>query len=77
MLGAPGLTGINTLDIITGNCNKIVWYWLFTGVGTKQYEVKGINIFTINDGQIEQIDVEFNSIAWGLDIGFTVTPPPA
>jgi hypothetical protein len=45
-----------------------MWHWLFPNVGSGQYEVKGFNLLTINaKGKIERADIEFNSIAWGLD----------
>lgn len=45
-----------------------MWHWLFPQVGSGQYEVKGFNLLTLNDhNQIERADIEFNSIAWGLD----------
>ena len=64
--------GINTLEIVF-TCDKILWYWVFTGIGTKKYEVKGFNLFTITPkGQISLMYIEFNSIAWGADTGFTI-----
>jgi hypothetical protein len=45
-----------------------MWHWLFPNVGSGQYEVKGFNLLTLNaKGKIERADIEFNSIAWGLD----------
>jgi hypothetical protein len=60
-------TGIQTLDILH-SCNKIAWHWLFPNVGSGQYEVKGFNLLTVNlQCQVTRADIEFNSIAWGLD----------
>jgi hypothetical protein len=68
--------GINTLEIDVAGCNKILWYWLFTGIGSQQYEVKGFNLFTITPAsQIAQVNLEFNSIAWALDTGYQVIFP--
>jgi hypothetical protein len=65
-------SGINTLEIIF-TCDKILWYWLFTGIGTRKFEIKGFNLFTITPArQISLANIEFNSIAWVLDTGFTV-----
>ncbi|EHY56004.1 hypothetical protein HRR83_006617 [Exophiala dermatitidis] len=76
VLSAQGVEGVNTLEILVAGCTKILWYWLFTGIGTGQYEVKGFNLFTLSDaGQIAQVNLEFNSIAWGLDTGYQVIPP--
>ena len=59
--------GIQTLDILN-SCNKIMWHWNFPSVGGGAYEVKGFNLLTVNFfGQITRADIEFNSIAWGLD----------
>ncbi len=68
--------GINTIEILVAGCTKILWYWNFLGIGSAEYEVKGFNLFTITDvGQISQVNLEFNSIAWGLDTGYQVIPP--
>jgi hypothetical protein len=64
VLLAPSITGINTNMILYASCNKVVWYWTFTGIGTKQIPINGINIFEINEQkQIADMYVEFNSIA--------------
>ncbi|KAI7323839.1 hypothetical protein KC315_g8416 [Hortaea werneckii] len=58
---------IITNDIIIG-CNKIVWYWTSSRIGTGKYEVKGFNLLEINSQyQICKSFLEFNSIAWGLN----------
>lgn len=75
-LGAPPVTGINTIAVYPICPDKILWQWLFTGIGSKQYEVKGFNLFQITPaGQINQTYVEFNSFAWALDTGYTITFP--
>ncbi|KAI1630154.1 hypothetical protein EDD37DRAFT_83880 [Exophiala viscosa] len=76
VLESPPVTGINTLEIDVANCNKILWYWKFTGIGSEEYEIKGFNLFTITPaGQINQTNLEFNSIAWALDTGYQVIFP--
>jgi hypothetical protein len=66
----PPIPSITTLDIFF-SCNKIAWRWLATGIGSGQYEVKGIDTFTVTpQGQISQIFAEFNSGAWLGDLGF-------
>jgi hypothetical protein len=73
--------GITTNEILVAGSSKILWYWTFFGIGTGQYEVKGFNLFTITpQGQISELHLEFNSIAWGLDTGYQIIfpsgPPP-
>ena len=77
MLLAPPVAGIETQEILVAGCTKILWYWIFAGIGTGQYEVKGFNLLTINGkGQLERINLEFNSIAWALDTGYQIIFPP-
>ena len=38
--------------------------------------VRGIGIFMVENGLIDELILEFNSAVWGLDLGWTVTPPP-
>ena len=77
MLNAPPVEGIESLGIYVAGCDKILWQWLFAGIGTAQYEVKGFNLFDITSaGQISAIHVEFNSLAWALDTGYQVIFPP-
>ncbi|KAF2861428.1 hypothetical protein K470DRAFT_35519 [Piedraia hortae CBS 480.64] len=67
-LGHPANPDVETLDALPAGCRKIVWHWRFPKVGSNEYPVKGFNLFTINDrGQISEADIEFNSIAWGID----------
>lgn len=76
VLNSPSVSGIETLEILVSGCKKIVWFWRITGIGSKKYPIKGFNLFTLNDAQqIETVDLEFNSIAWGLDTGFQVIKP--
>lgn len=74
---APALPSIEDLEIFHGGCNKISWRWFVKDFG--QYTAKGISTFTVDPctGQIKLAFLEFNSIAWGRDIGWTCTPPPA
>jgi hypothetical protein len=47
-----------------------------------QYPIKGFNLFNLTSdlSQVSSINVEFNSIAWGLDTGYQLifpsTPSP-
>ena len=71
------MEGITTIEILVAGCTKILWYWNFLGIGSAKYEVKGFNLFTVTDKlQIAQTNLEFNSIAWGLDTGYQVIFPP-
>ncbi|KEF52448.1 uncharacterized protein A1O9_11689 [Exophiala aquamarina CBS 119918] len=73
VLNAPGLNGAETIKILASG-NNIVWQWRFTAIGTKQLPVQGFNLFEISEKkQINGLYVEFNSIAWGIDTGFTTT----
>jgi hypothetical protein len=70
VLNAPGIRGINTLDAVAAGCTKVLWHWRFDGIGSGVLPVRGFNYFTVNqDGQVERVDLEFNSIAWGIDQG--------
>lgn len=76
VLGAPPVTGVVDLEILVAGCTKVLWYWKFLGIGSKQYEVQGFNLFTVDSNlQVSQVNLEFNSIAWGLDTGYKVIFP--
>ncbi|KAJ9664352.1 hypothetical protein H2198_000281 [Neophaeococcomyces mojaviensis] len=78
VLNAPPVEGITTIRIYVADCNSVLWYWNFLGVGSGQYEIKGFNLFTLNAaGQILTTELEFNSIAWGLDTGYQIIFPPS
>ncbi|EMF09223.1 uncharacterized protein SEPMUDRAFT_110745 [Sphaerulina musiva SO2202] len=68
----PPIQSIQTKDIIIG-CDKLVWSWSFGHVGAGVYPQNGINIFHLirNAGQLQadRLDLEFDSIAWGLNTG--------
>ncbi|KAL6244810.1 hypothetical protein RBB50_008338 [Rhinocladiella similis] len=65
----PPIPVLKTLDIFF-TCTKIAWRWVAQGIGSGQYEVKGIDTFTITPGgQISEAYAEFNSGAWLADIG--------
>lgn len=70
---------MDTLDLFH-DCNNIAWRWNIPHLGANKYPVRGINLFTVNSpakGQIVKTDLEFSSIAWGQDIGWTCQAPPA
>ncbi|UJO13404.1 hypothetical protein CLAFUW4_03216 [Fulvia fulva] len=76
--GAPAPPrGIETLDIIA-SCDKVVWFWISQNVGSGLQPVRGFNLFKVKRNrkgqwQAYSLDVEFDSIAWGVDIGIKVT----
>ncbi|KAK4935517.1 hypothetical protein LTR10_023428 [Elasticomyces elasticus] len=72
-LSTPPIPTINTLAVVAG-CNQMVWQWEFLGIGTGANRVRGMTLITVDSGSkiVEQY-VEFNSLAWGADIGFNIT----
>lgn len=73
---APPDSNIQTIFAVPAGCRDIIWHWNFPTVGSSAQPVKGFNYFELNEMcQIETMSIEFNSIAWGADIGFTTTPP--
>ena len=60
-------------------CNKIAWEWIANGIGMNVSPAKGFNKIVVDPqtGIIKSNDIEFNSIAWGRDMGWTCTAPPA
>ncbi|EME81323.1 uncharacterized protein MYCFIDRAFT_88023 [Pseudocercospora fijiensis CIRAD86] len=76
VLHSPQIKGITTKAVIA-DCNHIVWKWNFLGVGSAQFPVNGYNFFTMTRKgkqlQAQRLDLEFDSIAWGLDIGEKVS----
>lgn len=82
VLAAPPVLGITTNEVLVAGSCKILWYWTFFGIGTAEYEVKGFNLFSLtSDLQIQTLNLEFNSIAWGLNTGYQIIfpsgPPPS
>jgi hypothetical protein len=58
-------------------CDRFLWYWEFDGLGSGQYRVRGVTIGTYDTetGQVSKQVIEFNSLAWAADTGYTITPP--
>jgi len=80
--GSQPSIGFQVLSIDAVTCNVIAFRWV-AQVGSKQYEVKGINIlYAINTAgtqsgwQIQTVYSEFNSAAWVVDIGRSCTFGP-
>ncbi|ETI28603.1 hypothetical protein G647_01054 [Cladophialophora carrionii CBS 160.54] len=73
----PPITTVTTLEIFN-TCNKIAWRWVAKGIGSAQYDVKGIDTFTINpSGQISEVNAEFNSGAWAANLAGLGGAPPS
>lgn len=59
---------ISRSNIYVTDKNKILWQWTFDKIGSGKYPVTGFNLFYIsNKKEIFAVDIEFNSIAWGVD----------
>jgi len=72
---APAISGMSTL-MSFHDCTHVAWHWIVTGLGKETYEVKGTNLFTVAPSlQVTDDQIEFNSIAWGGDTGYTTTNP--
>ena len=59
------------------DCTNIGFRWIINGLGKNIDQIKGINQLVANPltGQLSFDYLEFNSIAWGRDVGWTCTPP--
>lgn len=71
---------INSLALLY-NCTHIFWQWQFIGVGGPMApnRINGFVLIEVdNSRKVQPIVsqyVEFNSLAWAENIGFTVEPP--
>jgi hypothetical protein len=74
LLAAPPVPSFQTFAIFH-DCWNIAWRWQINGLGG--IPIKGINAMAANPltGQLSVDYLEFNSIAWGRDVGWTCTPP--
>lgn len=72
---APAIPSMTDIDI-WHDCTKIGWQWIVNGLGMHVSPVKGFNKFTINPstGIVQSSYLEFNSVAWGEDLGGKFTP---
>ncbi|KAK5684196.1 hypothetical protein LTS10_004060 [Elasticomyces elasticus] len=71
IVGRPGIDGIETLYTSPAGCHEVVWFFSFNNLAAATYRVRGFNLITLNskNTQIKKLELEFNSIAWGLDDG--------
>lgn len=67
----PPLPVVKTLATFH-TCDKISWRWNASGIGSDQYEVKGIIEFDVNPEtvQIDAVYSEFNTAAFEAVLGF-------
>ncbi|EXJ65582.1 hypothetical protein A1O7_01923 [Cladophialophora yegresii CBS 114405] len=72
VLNAPAPRNITTLKLMPAGCTNILWYWKMQ-VGTDLVPVQGFNLMEVggNNKLLGQL-IEFNSIAWAVNTGFTV-----
>lgn len=75
---APAIPSMTTLDV-WHDCDTIGWQWVVNNLARNVSPVKGFNKFMIDPstGLVQSSNLEFNSIAWGEDLGGTWTAPPA
>ncbi|KPI42239.1 uncharacterized protein AB675_9841 [Cyphellophora attinorum] len=78
-LAAPGIPNITTIAIIH-DCNSLVFFWQFEGIGGPNAPVKnrvrGMTYQQMDDNnKVIQHDVEFNSYAWAENTGFQISYP--
>lgn len=67
----PPLPVVQTLAVFA-TCDKISWRWNASGIGSNQYEIKGIINFDANPAttQIDAVYSEFNTAAFEADLGY-------
>lgn len=74
---APAIPEMDTLDMFH-DCTHVAWHWNVPHLGMNKFPVKGMNHFTVTNpakGTVIKSDLEFSSMAWGQDIGWTCSPP--
>lgn len=61
------------------DCTKIGWQWVVDNLAMSKSPAKGFNKFTVDPatGFLKSNELEFNSIAWGIDLGGTWIGPGA
>ncbi|KAG9768134.1 hypothetical protein ABEF95_012523 [Exophiala dermatitidis] len=66
----PPLPVVETLATFH-NCDSISWRWNASGIGSNQYEIKGLINFDVNVTtlQINGVYSEFNTAAFQADLG--------
>ncbi|TKA76100.1 hypothetical protein B0A55_04412 [Friedmanniomyces simplex] len=70
VLDGHPLKGTQSLYVSSAGCHKIMWYFKFNEVAAAIYRVRGFELISLNNrSQICEMDIKFNSIAWGLDDG--------
>ncbi|KAF3761879.1 hypothetical protein M406DRAFT_333924 [Cryphonectria parasitica EP155] len=66
----PPLPVVQTLDVFA-TCDRISWRWNASGIGSNQYEIKGIIVLDVDveEVQITAVYSEFNTAAFETDLG--------
>ncbi len=77
-LSQPGPSEVDVIAIVHG-CSSLIWYWQFLGVGGPTAQrVRGMTYTQVNsDKHVVSENVEFNTLTWDLNFGYTLVPPPA
>lgn len=67
----PPLPIVQTLGVFA-TCDKIAWRWNASGIGSNEYEIKGIITMDVDpvEVQITTLYSEFNSAAFEADLGY-------
>jgi hypothetical protein len=73
------LTQITQLALVH-DCNSLIFFWEFNGVGgpeaPAQNRIRGISYQQVDDDRkVLSHNVEFNSLAWAENTGFTIEFP--
>ncbi|ETN40901.1 uncharacterized protein HMPREF1541_05181 [Cyphellophora europaea CBS 101466] len=77
-LSAPGIPEITQLALVH-DCNSLIFFWEFNGIGGPMgagLRVRGISYQQVDDNnKVVSHNVEFNSLAWAENTGFTIEYP--
>ncbi|KIW51098.1 hypothetical protein PV05_09850 [Exophiala xenobiotica] len=75
VLSEDGPTNVTTIQVMPAGCNNVLWYWMMY-VGLNQLPVRGMNLMQVNDDkQLLGQFLEFSSVAWGIDTGYSCSAP--
>lgn len=61
---------MQTLDVFA-SCDQISWRWNASGIGSNEFEIKGMIVFDVDVKtlQITAVYSEFNTAAFEADLG--------
>nr|KAK5441757.1 hypothetical protein LTR18_006679 [Exophiala xenobiotica] len=75
ILSEDGPTNVTTIQVMPAGCNNVLWYWMMY-VGLNTLPVRGMNLMQVNeDKQLLGQFLEFSSVAWGIDTGYSCQAP--